>query len=90
MKRIKLHQTNPSLRNIKQIAEEINNGSTVIFPTDTLYGLGCLMTNKGGIEQILRLTGKKAKAAKLSLICKDLKTVAEYTQPYGNHIFKTC
>ncbi|MFN8339013.1 MAG: Sua5/YciO/YrdC/YwlC family protein [Saprospiraceae bacterium] len=45
----------------------MNKGALVIFPTDTVYALGCLMTNKAGIEKICRITGKKEKQARMSL-----------------------
>ena len=71
------------------IAEKMNAGAVVIFPTDTVYAMGCIMTNKSSIERIIKITGKKEKQAKLSLICKDIKTVADFTLPYSNHVFKT-
>lgn len=89
MERVELHQENPNKRDIQRIAEQINKGAVVVFPTDTIYAMGCIMTNKGSIERIVKTLGKKEKQAKMSLICHDLKSVADYTLPYSNHIFKT-
>lgn len=89
MERITLHQTNPNKRNLQQLADKINKGAIVIFPTDTIYAIGCLMTNKSSIEKVIQLAEKREKQAKLSLICHDIKAVADYTLPYSNHTFKT-
>ena len=87
MQRVILRPENPDTRDIKMIAERMNKGDVVIFPTDTVYAMGCIMTNKSSIERIIKISGKKEKQAKLSLICKDIKTVADFTLPYSNHIF---
>ncbi len=89
MERIILRPNNPDHRDIQRVADKINEGALVIFPTDTFYALGCLMSIKPGIERVIKITGKREKQAKLSLICKDIKMVADYTLPYSNHIFKT-
>lgn len=89
MQRIILRPDNPDTRDIKMIAEKMNKGDVVIFPTDTVYAMGCIMTNKASIDRIIKISGKKEKQARLSLICKDIKTVADFTLPYSNHIFKT-
>lgn len=84
-----LHSSNPNKRDITTIVNGLKSGKIVIFPTDTQYAMGCLMSNKAGIDRILQITGKVKKASKLSLICKDLKQVADHTLPYDNHVFKT-
>ncbi|MDF1697470.1 MAG: L-threonylcarbamoyladenylate synthase [Saprospiraceae bacterium] len=89
MQRLILRPHNPDSRDLAMVAQKMKDGAVVIFPTDTVYAMGCLMTRKDSIERIIKVTGKKEKQAKLSLICKDIKTVADYTLPYSNHIFKT-
>jgi tRNA threonylcarbamoyl adenosine modification protein (Sua5/YciO/YrdC/YwlC family) len=84
-----LHPANPNKREIAMIVEKLQDGAIGIIPTDSVYAVSCLMTNKEGIERILKVTGKAEKKAKLSLLCKDLKAVADHTLPYDNHIFKT-
>ncbi len=71
------------------IAKEINAGAIVVIPTDTVYALACKLTNKSGIDKICRMTGKKEKQAKMSVICSDLKQVSDYTMSYSNDVFKT-
>jgi len=89
MQRLILRPHNPDSRDLAMVANKMKEGAVVIFPTDTIYALGCLMTKKDSIDRIIKISGKKEKQAKLSLICKDIKTVADYTLPYSNHIFKS-
>jgi len=89
MQRVILRPNNPDSRDVKMVADKMNNGAVVIFPTDTVYAMGCIMTNKNSIDRIIKISGKKEKQSKLSLICKDIKTVADYTLPYTNHVFKS-
>jgi tRNA threonylcarbamoyl adenosine modification protein (Sua5/YciO/YrdC/YwlC family) len=89
MQRLILRPHNPDSRDLAMVAKKMKEGAVIIFPTDTVYALGCLMTKKDSIERIIKISGKKEKQAKLSLICSDIKTVADYTLPYSNHIFKT-
>jgi len=89
MQRIFFHDKNPNKRDLMQVAERINQGEIVVFPTDTIYALGCLMTNKAGIERICKILNKKEKQAKMSLICPNISVVSEYTTPISNDVFKT-
>lgn len=89
MQRYYLHQNNPNQREIKQIAELLNQGAIAIFPTDSVYALGCLMTNKPGIERIIKILNKKEKMAKMSIICSNISMVSEYTPQINNDVFKT-
>ena len=89
MNKFILHPSNPNKREIAMIVEKLESGAIGIIPTDSVYAVACLMTNKEGIERVLKVTGKTEKKAKLSLLCKDLKAVADHTLPYDNHIFKT-
>lgn len=88
MKRYFLHDRTPNLRVVQEIAGLINSGAIVIFPTDTIYALGCLMTNRGGIERICKILEKKEKVAKMSLICPSISVVSQYTPQIENHIFR--
>jgi len=89
MERIVLHPETPNKRDLQIVAQKINDGALVIFPTDTIYALGCLMTNKPGIEKICKILDKKEKQAKMSLICPNISVVSEYTMPFGSHVFKS-
>ena len=89
MVKFDLHPQNPNKRDVKTIVDILKDGGIGVIPTDSVYALTCLKSNKDGIERIIKITGKAEKKAKLSLLCKDLKEVADHTLPYDNHIFKT-
>lgn len=89
MKRITLHETTPNQRDINLIADEMRKGALVIFPTDSVYAIGCIMDNKTSIDRILKITGKAEKKSKLSLFVRGHKEVAEHTLPLDNDVFKT-
>lgn len=84
-----LHQENPNKRDVSAIADAIKAGKLAIIPTDTMYALVCTMSNRATVEKLIQVTGKQEKKAKLSLICKDISTVAGFTMPIDNHVFKT-
>lgn len=89
MKTYHLHEKNPNAREIKMIADAMRDGAIAVIPTDTTYALACSLLNKKGIDRICRVTGKKEKQAKMSVLCSDLKQVSDYTMPYSNDVFKT-
>jgi tRNA threonylcarbamoyl adenosine modification protein (Sua5/YciO/YrdC/YwlC family) len=89
MQRIFFHEKNPNKRDLREVAERINQGEIVIFPTDTIYAIGCLMTNRTGIEKICRIMNKKEKQAKMSLICPNISVISQYTIQISNDVFKT-
>lgn len=86
---IELEEYHLDTKAIFDIAKRIEKGATIIFPTDSVMALGCLMSNKKGIERILKATNKKAKHSKLALICKDIKEVSQFTKHFSNDVFKT-
>jgi len=77
MIRLEINPDNPQVRYIMAAAEVLREGGLVIYPTDTVYGLGCDLFNKKAIERIYQLKGKK-KQKRLSFICPDLKDIARY------------
>ncbi|MBN2413330.1 threonylcarbamoyl-AMP synthase [candidate division KSB1 bacterium] len=77
MIRLEINADNPQVRYIEAAAEVLREGGLVIYPTDTVYGLGCDLFNKKAIERIYQLKGKK-KQKRLSFICPDLKDIAKY------------
>lgn len=89
MQRIFFHDKNPNKRDLKEVAERINKGEIVIFPTDSVYAMGCLMTNRQGIERICKILDKKEKVAKMSLLCPNISVISQYTTHIDNHVFKS-
>lgn len=75
-------------KSIYDIAQKINDGAVVGFPTDSTFSVACSLSNKAGIQKILKITNKKEKQSKLSLFCKNIKEVSQFTKPFSNDIFK--
>lgn len=85
---LEIHPQNPEERKIKQVTKIIEDGGLVIYPTDTLYGLGCDITNSKAVERICRIKGIKPKKANFSFICSDLSNISFYTKPFGSSVYK--
>ncbi len=85
---IKLHHQNPEKRKIKHILDILGKGGIIIYPTDTLYGLGCDITNSKAVEKIARIKGVDPKKANFSFIIEDLTHINDYAKPFDNKVFK--
>ncbi len=85
---IKMHPENPEMRKINRVVEILRAGGVIIYPTDTVYGMGCDIFNQKAIEKILRIKGIKLKQANLSFICYDLSHISEYARHISNPVFK--
>lgn len=87
-KLIKVHPENPHERAIQQIVEVLKNGGLVIYPSDTVYGLGCDITNLKAMEKLAKLKGVKLDKSQFSFVCNDLSHLSHYTKPISNSNFK--
>ncbi len=85
---IEIHPENPQPRLIKQIAESLANGGIIIYPTDTVYGLGCDITQPKAVERICRLKGIDPQKAQLSFICRDLSHLSDYTKSIDTPLYR--
>lgn len=85
---IRLYEENPDPRRIREIAEILRNGGVVIYPTDTVYGMGCDITNQRAVERIAKIKGINPKKHKFSFICADLSDIAQYTRVITKPVFK--
>ncbi len=85
---ISIHPENPSERGLSKVVDCLNKGGIIIYPTDTVYALGCLLNNKKGVEKIARLRGIKPEKADFSIVCNDLSTLADYSAPISNSLFR--
>lgn len=79
-------QPNPSL--LKQTTTILSKGGLVIFPTDTVYGLGCLSTQKDPLQRLAKIKGVKLEQAPLSFLFSDIHSMANYVAPMNTPIFK--
>ncbi len=77
MLRLSIHPINPQKRHLKAAAEVLRSGGLVIYPTDSVYGLGCDLLNRKAVEKIYQIKGND-KRKLLSFICPDLKRISEY------------
>ncbi len=90
MKYIKLEEYNTlQFQDLRSIVKILKDGGIFVFPTDSVYSMGCLMSNKQGIQRILKLTGKIEKKSSMSLIFPDLKSLSDYTLNYNNTIYRS-
>ncbi len=84
---IKIYEENQSPKAIKQAVDILRNGGLIIYPTDTVYGLGCDITNTAALEKIARIKGVKLEKSNFSFIVEDLSNLSEYAT-LNNQNFK--
>jgi tRNA threonylcarbamoyl adenosine modification protein (Sua5/YciO/YrdC/YwlC family) len=77
--RLNVHPENPQGRHISRAAETLRNGGVIVYPTDTVYGLGCDITNKKAVERITRIKGRDPKKP-MSFVCSDLTHISRYAR----------
>ena len=85
---IKIYENNPNEVAIKKVVEVLKNGGLVIYPTDTVYGLGCDITNTKALERIAKIKGVKLEKANFSFICSDLSHISDYIKQIDTSTFK--
>jgi len=85
---IKLYEENPSPKEIKKIVEVLRDGGVIIYPTDTVYGMGCDITNNRALERVAQLKGVKLDKANFSFICEDLSNLSDYARQINSATFK--
>ena len=85
---IKIYPQNPNPKEISKVVDLLNSGAVIIYPTDTVYGIGCGINFRKSIERITRIQGVKQEMNLFSLICSDLSQISQYTRPIGNPTFK--
>ena len=84
---LSINSQNPQLRLIKKAVDVLRDGGIIIYPTDTVYGLGCDLSNKKGIEKIYEIK-RRNKKQPLSFICSDLKHISQYAK-VTDYAYKT-
>ncbi|WP_316760984.1 L-threonylcarbamoyladenylate synthase [Pedobacter aquatilis] len=85
---IKIYPENPNEKAIEQVVDVLKKGGLIIYPTDTVYGLGCDITNPKAIEKIARIRGIKPEKANFSFVCHDLSHISDYIKPIDNTTFR--
>lgn len=85
---IRLYEQNPDPKRIRQVVEVLRNGGIIIYPTDTVYGMGCDITNQRAVERICKIKGINPKKHNFSFVCADLSNIAQYTRVITKPVFK--
>ena len=85
---IKIYEDKPSEASIKKVVDVLKSGGLVIYPTDTVYGLGCDITNNKALERIAKIKGIKLEKANFSFVCSDLSNLSDYVKQIDTSTFK--
>jgi tRNA threonylcarbamoyl adenosine modification protein (Sua5/YciO/YrdC/YwlC family) len=85
---LKIYPENPNPKDIRQVVEVLRNGGIIIYPTDTVYGLGCDITNGRAVERIARYKNVQVEKSNFSFICSDLSHLSDFCKPVSNQSFK--
>jgi len=85
---IRIHPDSPQQRQILAVVDCLRKGGVIIYPTDTVYGIGCDINNRRAVERICQIRNIKPDKAQFSFICSDLSNISEYCSQIDNGIFK--
>ena len=85
---VKIYAENPNQKEIDKVVTILKNGGLIIYPTDTVYGLGCDITNTKALEKIAKMKGVKLEKANFSFICNDLSHLSDYVKQIDGPTFK--
>lgn len=85
---IRIYEENPNPKDIKKVVDILRNGGLIIYPTDTVYGLGCDITNTSALEKIAQIKNVKLDKANFSFICEDLSNLSDYVKQIDTQTFK--
>jgi tRNA threonylcarbamoyl adenosine modification protein (Sua5/YciO/YrdC/YwlC family) len=85
---IKIHPQNPEARKISRVVDVLRKGGIIVYPTDTIYGIGCDLMNRKSIERLCQIMDIKPQKLDLSFICQDLSQIAEFVKRIDTPVFK--
>jgi tRNA threonylcarbamoyl adenosine modification protein (Sua5/YciO/YrdC/YwlC family) len=85
---LNIHPQNPQQRLITQVVNCLKDGGIIVYPTDTIYGLGCDINNPKAIERICKIKNVDPQKAQLSFICKDLSHLSDYTKSIDTPLYR--
>ena len=83
-----IHPINPEPRKIERAVEVLRKGGIVVYPTDTIYGIGCDLKNRRAVERLCQIIGIKPQKMNLSFICHDMSHISEYVKRIDTPVFK--
>ncbi|MGR6088865.1 MAG: L-threonylcarbamoyladenylate synthase [Arcticibacter sp.] len=85
---LEIHPENPQPRRIHQVVETLQKGGVIIFPTDSVYAMGCDIRQAKAFEKLCRIKGIKPQKAQFSFLLSNLSHISEYTKPFDREVFK--
>lgn len=85
---LKIHPVNPEPRKISRVVEILRDGGLIVYPTDTIYGLGCSLLSKKAIERLCQVKQIKPQKLNLSFICHDISEVSAYVRRIETPVYK--
>ncbi len=85
---IKIYNENPNPKEIEKVVKVLQSGGLIIYPTDTVYGLGCDFTNIKAIEKIAKIKGVKLEKSNFSFVCNDLSNLSDYVKQIDTPTYK--
>ncbi len=85
---VKIYEENPNDKEIKKVIKVLKAGGLIIYPTDTVYGLGCDINNIKALERVAQIKGVKLDKANFSFICSDLSNLSDYVKQIDSTTFK--
>ncbi|HRJ28721.1 MAG TPA: L-threonylcarbamoyladenylate synthase [Cyclobacteriaceae bacterium] len=85
---IQIHPQNPESRKIARVVEVLRQGGIIVYPTDTIYGIGCDLMNRKAVERLCKIMNIKPHKLDLSFICNDLSHISEYVKRIDTPVFK--
>ncbi len=85
---LKIYPENPSPRYLQLAAECLRSGGVIIYPTDSVYAIGCDLYNPKGVERVAQIKGIRTEKANFSLICYDLSHISDFTKPFSTSVYK--
>jgi tRNA threonylcarbamoyl adenosine modification protein (Sua5/YciO/YrdC/YwlC family) len=85
---IKIYPDNPNEKVIQQVVDVLKKGGIIIYPTDTVYGMGCDISNSKAIDKICKIRGIKPEKANFSFICYDLSHISDFTRQIDNETYR--
>ena len=86
---LKIYPENPNPREISKVVECLKDGGVIIYPTDTIYGIGCDIYMQKSVERITTILGNAKKKSSMTFICQDLSHLSDFTKPISNNVFKS-
>jgi len=85
---IKIYPENPNDKDIRYVVDVLQKGGIIIYPTDTVYGLGCDITNAKAVEKVARYKNVSVEKSNFSFICSDLSHLSDFSKPVSNQLYK--